>query len=129
MPSASSTGSPAVLNRKPLSDTVSLTFRAPTVEIPRKLVSASYAPESDSSRTCRMPREVSRNYTKLIAKPWVILAMFRRQTRGKKYVPLNLVYSYWANLGRYREIGDARAYSNLLDDRARHHRIDHRWRR
>src|ERR1019366_3104991 len=44
----------------------------------------------------------------------------------KKYVSLNLVYSYWVNLGGYREIGDARAYNDLLDDRARHHRIDHR---
>src|SRR5580700_4797599 len=47
----------------------------------------------------------------------------------KKYVSLNLVYSYWANLGGYREIGDARAYNDLLDDRARHPRIDHRRRR
>src|SRR5216684_3630072 len=47
----------------------------------------------------------------------------------KRYVSLNLVYSYWANLGGYREIGDARAYDDLLDDRARHHRIDHRRRR
>src|SRR5229473_3804862 len=47
----------------------------------------------------------------------------------KKYVSLNLVYSYWANLGRYREIGDARAHGDLLDDRARRHRIDPwRWR-
>jgi len=28
----------------------------------------------------------------------------------KKYVSLNLVYSYWTNLGGYREIGDARAH-------------------
>src|SRR5712692_4678030 len=47
----------------------------------------------------------------------------------KKYVSLNLVHSYWANLGGYREIGDARAHNDLLDDRARHHRINHRWRR
>src|SRR5712692_6368785 len=47
----------------------------------------------------------------------------------KKYVSLNLVYSHWANLGGYREIGDARAHNDLLDDRARHHRIDHRRRR
>src|ERR1019366_130182 len=47
----------------------------------------------------------------------------------KKYVSLNLVYSYWANLGGYREIGDASAHNDLLDDRARHHRIDHRRRR
>src|SRR5579863_6208358 len=32
-------------------------------------------------------------------------------------------------LGGYREIGDARAHNDLLDDRARHHRIDHRRRR
>jgi hypothetical protein len=47
----------------------------------------------------------------------------------KKYVPLNLVSAHWANLGRYREIGDARAHRDLLDGGARHHRIDHRWRR
>src|SRR5216684_8910063 len=47
----------------------------------------------------------------------------------KKYVSLNLVCSYWANLGRYREIGDARAHDDLLDDRARHHRRDNRRRR
>ena len=61
------------------------------------------------------------------------LADTRRRFEGKrwrkKYVSLNLVYSYWANLGRYREIGDARAHDDLLDDRARHHRIDHRRRR
>src|SRR5580700_4087330 len=44
-------------------------------------------------------------------------------------VSLNLVHSYWANLGGYREIGDACAHNDLLDDRARHPRIDHRWRR
>jgi hypothetical protein len=44
----------------------------------------------------------------------------------KKYVSLNLVYSYWTNLGGYREIGDARAHNDVLDDRAWHHRIDHR---
>jgi hypothetical protein len=41
----------------------------------------------------------------------------RRRSEGKrrrkKYVSLNLVYSYWANLGSYREIGDARAYNDL----------------
>src|ERR1700693_671797 len=47
----------------------------------------------------------------------------------KKYVSLNLVRSHRANLGGYREIGDARAYDDLLDDRARHHRVDHRRRR
>src|ERR1035441_10162780 len=54
----------------------------------------------------------------------------RRRSKGKcwrrKYVSLNLVRSYWANLGGYREIGDARAFNDVLDDRARHHRIDHR---
>ena len=28
--------------------------------------------------------------------------------------------------GDYREIGDARAHDDFLDNRARHHRIDHR---
>jgi len=49
--------------------------------------------------------------------------------RRKKYVSLNLVCSYWANLGGYRKIGDAHAHDDLLDDRARHHRINHRRRR
>src|SRR5579872_369716 len=47
----------------------------------------------------------------------------------KKYVSLSLVHSYWTNLGDCREIGDARAHNDLLDDCARHHRIDHRRRR
>src|SRR6202030_4639977 len=54
----------------------------------------------------------------------------RRRSEGTrwrgKYVPLNLVYSHWANLGGYREIGDARPHNDVLDDRAWHHRIDHR---
>src|ERR1700730_4296479 len=61
------------------------------------------------------------------------LAYTRRRSEGKrwrkKYVPLSLVYSYRANLGCYREIGDACAHNDVLDDRARHHRIDHRRRR
>src|SRR5208283_2996967 len=44
--------------------------------------------------------------------------------REGNYVSLDLVYAHWANLRVYREIGDARAYDDLLDDRARHHRID-----
>jgi len=47
----------------------------------------------------------------------------------KKYVSLSLVYFHWVNRGGYREIRDARAYDDLLDDRARHHRIDHGRRR
>lgn len=43
---------------------------------------------------------------------------------GKKYVSLDLVCSHWANLGSYRKIGDARTYDDLLDHRARRHRID-----
>src|ERR1039457_2392501 len=66
----------------------------------------------------------------LIAKP---LGYTRRRSEGKrwrkKYASLDLVHSHWADLGGYREIGDARAYDDLLDDRARHHRIDHRRRR
>src|ERR1700674_271275 len=53
----------------------------------------------------------------------VAISGHRKRWR-KKYVSLNLVYSHWANLGGYREIGDARAHNDLLDDRARHHRID-----
>jgi hypothetical protein len=60
-----------------------------------------------------------------IAIPWVIVGRrFEGKRWRKKRVSLNLVYSYWANLGSYREIGDARAHNDLLDDRARHHRID-----
>src|ERR1039457_5313667 len=54
-------------------------------------------------------------YTRLKANRW-----------RKKYVSLDLVRSYWANLGGCREIGDARAPNDLLDDRARHYRIDPR---
>jgi len=61
------------------------------------------------------------------------LGYTRRRSEGKrwkkKYVSLNLVYPHWANLRGNREIGHARAYDDLLDDRARHHRIDHRRRR
>src|ERR1700680_3886766 len=61
------------------------------------------------------------------------LGYTRRRSEGKrwrkKYVSLSLVYFYCANLGDYRKIGDARAYDDLLDDRARHPRIDHRRRR
>src|ERR1019366_2748386 len=61
------------------------------------------------------------------------LGYTRRRSEGKrwrkKYVSLNLVCSHWANLGGYREIGDACAYDDLLDDRARHHRINFRRRR
>src|SRR5256886_7060507 len=46
--------------------------------------------------------------------------------RRENYVSLNLVHSCWVDRGRDREIGDARAYDDFLDDRARHHRIDHR---
>src|ERR1700674_4398931 len=57
----------------------------------------------------------------------------RRRSEGKrwrkKYGSLNLVCSHRVNLWGYREIGNACAYDDLLDDRARHHRIDHRWRR
>jgi hypothetical protein len=42
----------------------------------------------------------------------------------KKRVSLNLVHSYWASLGGYREIGDARAHNDLLDNCAWHHRIN-----
>src|ERR1035438_6716310 len=58
------------------------------------------------------------------------LGYTRQRSEGrrwrKKHVSPNLVHSYWANLGGYREIGDAHAHDDLLDDRARHHRIDHR---
>src|ERR1700676_4275419 len=61
------------------------------------------------------------------AKP---LGYTRRRSAGKrwrkKYVSPHLVYRHWANLGGYREIGDARAHDDLLDDCARHHRIDSR---
>src|SRR3984893_12551172 len=65
----------------------------------------------------------------LIFKPWIIVGNGLKQTMEERYVSLCLVYSYWVNLGRYREIGDARAPNDLLDDRARYHRIDHRRRR
>src|SRR5207245_6049230 len=32
----------------------------------------------------------------------------------------------WVDRGGYREISDARAHDDLLDNRARHHRVDHR---
>ena len=41
-------------------------------------------------------------------------------------VHFNLVHCCWVDRGRYREISDARAHDDFLDNRARHHRIDHR---
>ena len=49
--------------------------------------------------------------------------------RRENYDSLNLVHSCWVDRGRYREIGDARTHDDFLDNRARHHRIDHRRRR
>src|SRR5438034_5023462 len=46
--------------------------------------------------------------------------------RRKNYDSLNLVHSCWVDRGGYREISDARAHDDFLDNRARHHRIDHR---
>src|SRR5579863_4216434 len=44
--------------------------------------------------------------------------------RRENYVSPDLVYPHWADLGVYREIGDARTHDDLLDDRARRHRVD-----
>src|ERR1700687_5221999 len=44
----------------------------------------------------------------------------------EKRVSFDLVYSHRANFRGYCEIGDARSYNDVLDDRARHPRIDHR---
>ena len=60
----------------------------------------------------------------LIAQPWVILDDVLKATAGGQYVSLTLVSPDWAHLGSYREIGDARAHNDLLDDRTRHHRIN-----
>jgi hypothetical protein len=49
--------------------------------------------------------------------------------RRESYVSFNLVHSCWVNRGGYREISDARAPDHFLDDRGRHHRINHRRRR
>ncbi len=46
--------------------------------------------------------------------------------RRKNYDSLNLVHYCWVDRGRYREISDARTHDDFLDNRARHHRIDHR---
>src|SRR6266513_5827523 len=46
--------------------------------------------------------------------------------RRKNYASLNLVHHCWVDRGRDREIGYARAHDDFLDNRARHHRIDHR---
>src|SRR6059058_3158521 len=46
--------------------------------------------------------------------------------RRKNYDSLNLVHYCWVDRGGYREISDARAHDDFLDNRARHHRIDHR---
>src|SRR5437660_3640828 len=53
----------------------------------------------------------------------------RRQTTEENYASLNLVHSCRVDRGTHREIGYARAHDDFLDNRARHHRIDHRRRR
>src|SRR4029077_10622395 len=46
--------------------------------------------------------------------------------RRKNHDSLNLVHCCWVDRGDHREIGDARAHDDFLDNRARHHRVDHR---
>src|SRR5712691_3978182 len=52
--------------------------------------------------------------------------MFCGKPRKENYVSFNLVHSCWADRRGYCQIGHARAYDDFLDDRARHHRVDHR---
>jgi hypothetical protein len=96
--------------------------------VPGEAVAASSAKASAGTSTVACSSSNGKVW--LVAKP---LGYTRRRSEGKrwrkKYGSLNLVYSHRANFGGYREIGDARAYDDLLDDRARHHRIDHRRRR
>src|SRR6266498_5969515 len=46
--------------------------------------------------------------------------------RRKNYDSFNLVHCCWVDRGGYREVCDARAHDDFLDNHARHHRIDHR---
>src|SRR5206468_11760455 len=46
--------------------------------------------------------------------------------RRKNYDSLNLVHCCWVDRWGYREISDARAHDDFLDNRARHHRVDYR---
>jgi hypothetical protein len=64
-----------------------------------------------------------------IAKLYVNVDCVLKIAMEEKRVSLNLVYPHWANLGSNREVGDARAHNDLLDDRARYHWIDPRGRR
>ena len=53
----------------------------------------------------------------------------RQLSAGKQrrnYDSLNLVHCCWVDRGGHREIDDARAHDDFLDNRARHHRVDHR---
>src|SRR6266700_3330934 len=66
----------------------------------------------------------------LIVKAVVILGNCSTgEQRRYNYASLNLVHYRWVYRGDYREIGDARAHDDFLDNRARYHRIDHRRRR
>src|SRR5579864_583744 len=64
----------------------------------------------------------------LLRNPGVILGDAAKANAGGKYVSLDLVRCHWPNFGGDCEIGDACPYDDLLDDRARHYRIDP-WRR
>src|SRR5207249_6804391 len=55
-----------------------------------------------------------------------ILGNSTGKQRRKNYDSLNLVHYCWVDREGYREMSDARAHDDFLDNRARHHRIDPR---
>jgi hypothetical protein len=63
--------------------------------------------------------EVQIGNSGLIAKPWLALDDVLKAHHGGKSMFHLIWYVLLAALGLYREIGDARAYDDLLDDRAR----------
>src|SRR6267154_6641457 len=86
----------------------------------------------------RFPAEstIPREFLSQIAKSLVnsesldhIRPLSADERRRKNYASLNLVHYCWIDRGDHREIGNARAHDDFLDNRARHHRIDHRRRR
>jgi hypothetical protein len=84
--------------------------------------------DRNQAKSCRCPQPfLSREKISLIVK---CLGHTRQLSAGKRrrknYDSLNLVHCCWVDRGRYREISDARAHDDFLDNRAGHHRVDHR---
>src|ERR1044071_3649673 len=77
------------------------------------------SPPSAQNATARAPREPQTSPSGLYSDD-----VLKAKSWRKEYVSPNLVSTYRADCGLHREIGDARAHDDVLDDRAWHPRID-----